>query len=76
MNTEAKVMTKALHTVRVVERVAALVVATKYNNGHRRTATGLLQIVCAALGNKEPTDATLYDACVAACHRAIAEVEG
>jgi hypothetical protein len=66
----SKPLTKALHTVRVVESIAHLLLADKrtiYRDG-----VVLFDAVLCTLGNNAPTDATLRDACIAKCNDAMA----
>lgn len=64
-------LTKALHTVRVVERVAAHLVATHRPYARPYTTATLLSAVLDLLGNEMPTDAALMDACCAVCARMV-----
>lgn len=65
-----KPLTKALHTVRVVEAIAALLLADKRTI--YRDSVVLFDAVLCTLGNNPPTDATLRDKCIAACANAMA----
>jgi len=67
MNNECKPLTKALHTVRVVERVATHLATFREFD----CSTALLGAVCDLLGNSEPADGALFDACLAACKRVL-----
>ena len=67
MNDERKPLTKALHTVCVVERLAAHLKATRPFH----TSPELLAAVLNVLGNDVPADAALADACLAACKRVL-----
>lgn len=61
----SKPMTKALHTVRVVAAIAAMVRAD--SRTIYRDEAAVLAEVLRILGNAAPTDAALLTACLAAC---------
>ena len=68
-----KALTKALHTVRVVERVAAMILPTVPYKGivSEQAAVWLFSDVLRALDNAMPDDPALRAACLKACERAL-----
>lgn len=65
-----KALTKALHTVRVVESIAHLLLSD--NRTIYRDATVLFDAVLCTLDNVAPTDATLLAQCIDRCAYAMA----
>ena len=69
MSMSNKPLTKALHTVRVIEAIATHLVQT--HNVGVETPYRMLGRVLVILGNDLPLDAELRAACVAACAKAL-----
>lgn len=65
-----KPLTKALHTVRVIEVIARHLVATSADR-IVDTPRDLFAAVLIFLGNAAPEDKALHDACVAICAKVL-----
>lgn len=73
---QGKPLTKALHTTRIVGRLAKLWAQLELDAGRRLApeADGLAFLfVLHTIGNAAPVDPQLRDDCLAACQSAIAE---
>ena len=72
MSRSTKPLTKALHTVRVVERIALELVRVARDAGRSwPDADTLLTGILAILDNAPPADSALHAACLAACSKVL-----